>query len=533
MKESFSKAQVTIRDYLFIIFHRKNFFLIPALIVFFTASIGSFFLPKYYTSSVLVLVQEEGKVINPLASRPTYVPTTTPTLVEQLKTLTEKILNYPQLLMVIKELGLDKFINNPLELEKLIRSIRKRVKIKLRSAEVFEVSYEDKDPKMVQQLVNALVTSFIDYNIAKKQELALTGVKFAESQVQIYKEKLKKSEKALYEFKNKYSLQSPGKDTDINVSLLINYQTQLTSTDLSIAEINKELDVVNRQLKGIEPVAFTREVIEVNPIIDSLNEQVKDTQLMLDDLLLNDPSSSKVVELQLRIDDLRRRLAEETTKMIDNQVPQTHPVLFCQLEGKKKTIDRKLKDLYVRQQEYKKLVQEYEMRIASLPEQERIYADLMRDNRVNNNIYEMLMLKIEENRLDAVELQQRGINYEILERGRIPLKPSKPQKLIISIIAFILGILTGLGCVFVVELGDHSFRNIEDARRFLDVPVIGSTMKIVTLGQLYVERKKQRRTTIIVIVLLVVFIVGAVISSNIQEKKLSEKIVREQLMQQK
>ncbi len=162
MKESFSKAQVTIRDYLFILFQRKKYFLLPALIVFFTASIGSFFLPKYYSSSVLLLVQEQ-KVINPLAREQRTFVTAPASLGEQLRNFTEKILNFPQLLMVIQELGDDKKVTSPLALEKLITTIRKRTDIRLRSPEVLEVRYEDKDPKKSQALVNTLVKSFIRY----------------------------------------------------------------------------------------------------------------------------------------------------------------------------------------------------------------------------------------------------------------------------------------------------------------------------------------------------------------------------------
>ncbi len=116
MTPTTQQVQGSLRDYLQIIFHRRWFFLTPFIVVFFTASIGSFFLPKYYKSSVLILVEEE-KPVNPLATKeiqylsPTGQP---PTLVEQLKTLTEKLLNYPHLLTLVKALDMDKGVTDQL-----------------------------------------------------------------------------------------------------------------------------------------------------------------------------------------------------------------------------------------------------------------------------------------------------------------------------------------------------------------------------------------------------------------------------------
>ncbi|MBM3253387.1 MAG: hypothetical protein FJZ16_03965, partial [Candidatus Omnitrophica bacterium] len=96
------KIQASLRDYLQMIFHRKWFFILPFVIVFFTATIGSFFLPKYYRSSILILIEEE-KPVNPLARELPYTWSgPPPTLAEQLKTFTEKILSYPHLIALVK-----------------------------------------------------------------------------------------------------------------------------------------------------------------------------------------------------------------------------------------------------------------------------------------------------------------------------------------------------------------------------------------------------------------------------------------------
>ncbi|MCP4649454.1 MAG: hypothetical protein GY853_05145 [PVC group bacterium] len=529
MKEIFSKPQATIRDLLLILFHRKKYFLLPALIVFFTASIGSFFLPKYYSSSVLLLVQDE-KVINPLArEQQISYSATQENLAEQLRTFSEKILNFPQLVMVIQKLGIDRNLSNPLDREKFIRAIRKRTDIRLRSPEVIEVRYEDKDPQMARKLVNTLVNCFIDYNRQKKEDLALTGVKFAEGQAEVYRKYLEKSEESLYEFQTKFSFQNPGKDTDINVSLLINHQTSLTNTKLNLQEIENQLQKLDDQLTGKIPVMLNEDLMRANPIIESINQQIKTKQLQIDDLMVREPASEQLLDLEVSLDALRRRLVEETEKMIDSQTRQTAPLFYKQLEQRRVEYQERIKELNKRVMELNGLVEKYESRIATLPEQDRVYAELQRDTRVNNNIYEMLRFKVEENRLDAIELQQKGTRYEVLESGRTPLKPSKPQKLLISIIALFLGIITGFGCVFLIEGTDHSFRTGEDVRKFIDVPFVGSTNIILTQEEFSVKRRKRFSSIAIFTLVFVIFIVIAVVTSYVQEQKLTERVLKEQI----
>ncbi|KPK42683.1 MAG: hypothetical protein AMJ78_01730, partial [Omnitrophica WOR_2 bacterium SM23_29] len=103
-----------------------------------------------------------------------------PTLAEQLKTLTEKILSYPHLITLVKALELDKGVTDPLTYEKLILGIRKRTEVRMKAPDVFQISYEDKNPKRSRTLINTLIQIFIEENISKKTEEAMVAVTFAE-----------------------------------------------------------------------------------------------------------------------------------------------------------------------------------------------------------------------------------------------------------------------------------------------------------------------------------------------------------------
>jgi len=302
---------------------------------------------------------------------------------------------------------------------------------------------------------------------------------------------------------------------------------------LEIKKNEEELKQIKEQLGGKEPVVMSSdELIAANPIIDSLSQNIKSYQMSIYSLLQSNPTSADIPKYEMRMDDDRRRLLEETEKVVNGRMIETAPLVYRNVERRYKELRITMRLLKEQQEQLQKLIDTYEDRMAGLPAQDREFAQLSRDSKVNSNIYEMLRMKVEENRLDAVEVQQKGTQYEIIEEGRLPLKPSKPQKLVIAIVALILGVLTGMGCVFLVEFSDHSFRNVEDARKFLDVPVIGSTLKMMTGAEFAEARRKQRLAAAMIVLLIMLFIIIASVSSCIQDKKLTERIIREQIESQ-
>ena len=523
------KTQVTLKDYLLIIFSRRKFFLLPFMIIFFTASLGSFFLPKYYRSGVLVKV-EEKKIVNPLAIEERLRrPVKEITVAERLKTLTEEILSYPRLIKLIKEETLAKGIGGGLaSLESLIKDIRKRVTIRMKSPDVFAIYYEDKDPKKARDVVNTLVRIFIEENIEKKKKEAMVGVDYAESQAEIYKERLIEAESKLKEFREKHSLQLPGQEVDMNVRMLVNFQTALAQVKMDINAVEDDIRKLKRQLSGKEPVIISDEMLDLNPIVGELNRKLEDLKLELDTLLMEDPESEKVYEIQQSIEETRERLQQEIEKTVDAETIVSDPLFYQRLRQRLKDAEERLSKLEDRKKELQYYVKIYEDRLGSLPEQEAEYSRLMRDVELNNEIYKMLKLKAEESRLTAKELEKIGINYELLEKGRLPLRPSKPQKLLITLVSLLLGIISGFGCVFIVEFSDHSFKNPEDAISYLSLPFLGSVPKIMTKDELLKRKRNQRSIVILFIALTLTLIVAGVISTYIQEKRASEIIAQEE-----
>lgn len=118
---------------------------------------------------------------------------------------------------------------------------------------------------------------------------------------------------------------------------------------------------------------------------------------------------------------------------------------------------------------------------------------MARDVSVNQGIYNMLLERLETAKItQRLQSSKEGTQYTVLDPPRIPLKPFKPNRFLVSVIGLFLGTLCGVGLVIGAEFLDKSFIDVEDAKNFLGVPLLGAISKINTEESVRQEREGQR-----------------------------------------
>lgn len=115
-----------------------------------------------------------------------------------------------------------------------------------------------------------------------------------------------------------------------------------------------------------------------------------------------------------------------------------------------------------------------------------------RDVDVNTNIYNSLLQRLETAKItQRLQSSKEGTRYTILDPPRIPLKPSKPNLIVNTLLGIIIGLVVGAGLVFLNEFLDKSLLDVQEAKEFLGTPLLGSISKITTAELLEEERQKQ------------------------------------------
>lgn len=118
---------------------------------------------------------------------------------------------------------------------------------------------------------------------------------------------------------------------------------------------------------------------------------------------------------------------------------------------------------------------------------------LARDAQVNEGIYNMLLQRLETAKItQRLQASKEGTKYNIIEPPRVPLKPFKPNRLMIAFAGLVFGGFIGFGLVVATEFLDKSFIDVEEAKEFLGVSLLGAISKLNTEDSLRQDRDQKR-----------------------------------------
>ena len=82
-----------------------------------------------------------------------------------------------------------------------------------------------------------------------------------------------------------------------------------------------------------------------------------------------------------------------------------------------------------------------------------------------NAIAEVFMKEV----VDIMKLD----NVQVIDVAKVPEEPVKPKPLLNIVIAGVLGLMLGLGVVFLIEYLDNTIKVSEDIEKYLELPVLG------------------------------------------------------------
>ncbi|WP_297518492.1 Wzz/FepE/Etk N-terminal domain-containing protein [uncultured Clostridium sp.] len=69
-------------------------------------------------------------------------------------------------------------------------------------------------------------------------------------------------------------------------------------------------------------------------------------------------------------------------------------------------------------------------------------------------------------------------NIQIIEKAEMPESPISPNKVLNTIIGFMLGMMVAIGIAFLLEYMDNTVRSKDELEKLLDIPVLGNIPKM-------------------------------------------------------
>lgn len=269
-----------------------------------------------------------------------------------------------------------------------------------------------------------------------------------------------------------------------------NMESQTKETDIAIKFINEQLSIYKRKIKESE--------------IAKLEEQLK---ALLIDSTEKHPMAK---ELKKKIETAKKELESDEYKITADDAPVSDATREALKEELDKLISQESQTASMGTAFASPAEHDPNQAIYKLLLMDKVDSAMARDMNVNEQIYNMLLQKLETAKItQRLETSRQGTRYTIIDPPRLPLKPTKPNRPLVILLAAFLGGCAGIGMVMAGEFMDRSFLDIEDAKQSLTLPVLGAISRITTQEEVDKEKDRIKWTIIVTLLFSILLIISA------------------------
>jgi polysaccharide chain length determinant protein (PEP-CTERM system associated) len=454
---------------------RKWFIIIPMLTIFFLSVAIAFLIPPKYRSTSTILIEEQEIPRE-------YVSTNVTTFADQrLQTINQQIMGTSRLLEIIERFNLYGELKKSKTVEEIVARMRKDIKFNTISADVvdprsgrtgqatiaFAVSYDGKNPAVVQKVANELASLYLNENLKTREKQSLGTTRFMEEETKSVQAELAKVDAKMASYKQQN----------------INTLPELTQLNIQMSDsIDRDIRQMSEQLRTLrEKESYLQSELSTIPT-DAANQD-----------------KTRLNELRMKLVDLRSRFSDkhpdviktkadiaEITKQLrgaDRDTPDSKPDnpsytnIASQLAATRTEIEstkRMQTDLFQKRDNMHK-------RIGASPRVEEGYKNLLMERNNLQLKFDDLSKKFMEARVaHGLEKEQMGERFTLIDAARLPEKPISPNIPAIILIGFVLGVGGGCAAAALKDHSDGSVYSSDDLFRATGLQVLGVIPEIET-----------------------------------------------------
>jgi len=478
--------EMNYKQYLALVIKNKRLCIVTALVIMTAVTAVSYILPNRYEAKSTVFVEKSviADLVKGLA--------VTATVEDKIKALTYALNSRTLISKIIDELDMKK--GGDAEQEKLIKNLQTNTQIKIKDREgLFIISFQDSNPQLARNYVNALVRRYIDENSSSKREESYGATQFLSEQLATFREKLQKSEEAANAFKR-----GSGSIATMDPSSLLKdiNDSQERADDLNIKQAQLETVIANL------------------PKVNSSQSDLPAMQKRLQELQMQYTDKYPDI-LRLKAD---IRTLEEQQKSGQGKNRPVDSLEYKRAVSELKAMRQAEANLRTNIAKNRALLQD-------IPAARSTLEDLEREKNSQKTLYETMAARQGQSEVSKqMELQDKSIVFRVVDPAVLPIKPVSPDRVKLLLLGILAGIGGGLGLVVLKDQMDDSVKNVDMAAHF-GLPILAVVPQIEDPKQIEVQVRQDRRLYIasglyfsMILAVLMLEILGVTVISNLLGK---------------
>jgi protein tyrosine kinase modulator len=508
-----------------IVVRRRGSILAAFFVTGFMGFAVAFLWPPLYKSTAFVLIQREH------VSEQYVVPNVSAQVETRLQAMTEEILSKERLTRIIKEFSLYREQLAHMNTEDVVNQMRKKIVLEPELApsplnalkgEVigFHVSFSAKDPLEAQEVTGALASLFIEINAEHRTRESAGTTEFFDSELEQARHALDEKARALENFKMHYLGELPEQEQE-NLHTLSGLETQLgeAAAALDRAEQQKVyLESLRSSYLEMPDPTVSGEAVPTALLPTNKSTSIGELKAKLMELEAKyTPRHPDVVRLKQQIAELEAQTQEKEAKdakdakegggkysgtAVALKGPPGQPGL-AETESRLKSTIVEIEADRKQYESLQKQVAALEARLNVAPIREQQLRSLTVSYQTTLQNYNSLVEKRQNSQLSTnLETQQQGDEFRLVNPASLPDRPDVPNRPVVVLCGWLLGVVTGIGLSAFRELTDNTVRSDRDAERLAKVSVLVDIPRLLTPNQ-KIRQRWFRLSEVIAITILV------------------------------
>ena len=449
--------------------------------------VGVYLVPNQYESTARLYVDADA-ILTPLLRG--LAADSAPS--SQLEVLQRTLLSHPNLEKLISKTDLDLSVSSPSDRERLLQNLAVDLQVKPQTKNLFTITYRNKNPKLAHDVVQTLLSIFVESATGSNRTDMENARRFLEHQISSYEQQLRAAEKRRADFRLKYVDVLP---TDFGPDHPYTTATEgvrntIRDLDGKIQDETTKRDALRQELEKTPPMLVSEDAAR-----GSIRTRLQEAQEQLKMLLLRDTDQHPDVVAQ-------RKLIEALKASHEGSLPATGSTgradgaaapapadpsrrsvanpLYEQLKVRLLDVDTSLASLQRQRTGQAELLEKLEKIQHEQPGLLAEYQNMDRDYGVLRKNYEELLARLQAaNLAQAADTQADKVKLQIVDPPETPRLPVAPNRLLLVSGVLIAGIGGGFAFTVLLSQLDRSFSTVDQLRN-LGLPVLGG---ISILGQ--------------------------------------------------
>lgn len=407
------------------------------------ATIVAFVLPKSYQSTTLVRVKSGSS-----SSMAGYAAMATGLGIDIGGSSSASPENYIELMKsrevlepIIEQVDMPEEDKEKLTTENFIKKYLEITNTK--KTDLINIKAYGKTPEEAQMISQSVADNFLALMTKLNKEDNSSVLKFLDERIKIAKEEMETAENKLQAYQQEHKIYAPDEQAKAIIANLNNYDTTIAQLQAQSEGDSAKLAGVTSQLEQ-QNASLLEYNVSDNTNIGNIRESIVNKRVELVGLQQQfTDEHPDVIKAKEELNSLEKSLSDEIAKAVNSQSVTLSPVQSNLLKDKISTEvqisvnNASLEALKAKQAEAQE-------NIATLSADSVEYMRLERNAKITGQVYTSLVQNYEQTRIQEAK---DSMDIQIIDAADLPKEdmPAKPNKKLIVVIGFVLGIMISFG----------------------------------------------------------------------------------------